>query len=116
MRGSLFSLPFLFWFGQGGMMRESTYQAGLIKRIETLIPGCVVLKNDPREIQGIPDLLVLYKDKWGMLEIKVSSKSKRQPNQMYYIETLGEMSFAAFIHPENEEEVLHGLTRALGSN
>lgn len=94
-------------------MRESTYQAGLIKRIENLIPGCVVLKNDPRDIQGIPDLLVLYKDRWAALEVKMSHASMVQPNQEYYIETLGAMSFASFINPQTEDEVLDGLTRAL---
>lgn len=95
-------------------MREATYQAGLIKRIETLIPGCVVLKNDPREIQGIPDLLVLYKDRWAVLEVKISHGAKVQPNQMYYIETLGAMSYASFINPDNEEAVLDELQQAFG--
>lgn len=95
-------------------MREATYQAGLIKRIENLIPGCVVLKNDPRDVQGIPDLLVLYKDKWAMLEVKISHSSQVQPNQMYYIETLGAMSYTSFINPDNEGEVLNELQHAFG--
>jgi len=95
-------------------MNESQYQAMLTLRIRNRFPGCVVLKTDPKDIQGIPDLLVLYGNKWAMLEVKISPKSKHQPNQMYYIETLGAMSYAAFINPDNEEEILNELQQALG--
>lgn len=95
-------------------MRESKYQTSLIKTIEERIPGSVVLKNDPRQIQGIPDLIILYKNMWGMLELKQSDSSEIGPNQQYYIDTLGAMSFASFIFPENEEDVLSALQQAFG--
>ena len=95
-------------------LRETTYQRNLIKRIKDLLPGSVVIKNDPNHIQGIPDLLVLYRDKWGALEVKLSASASVQPNQQYYVEHLGEMSYAAFIHPGNEEEILHELQLAFG--
>ena len=96
-------------------MRENKYQAYLIDELERMLPGCLVLKNDTSYIQGIPDLLVLYEDKWAMLEVKVSPVSAVQPNQEYYIDMLDSMSFAAFIYPENEREVLNALQRSFKS-
>lgn len=93
-------------------MRESTFQAALIKQIKSLYPGCVVLKNDANYIQGFPDLLILYNDRWAALECKGSRTSTKQPNQEYYVSMLDEMSFAAFICPENKEAVLSELQRS----
>jgi hypothetical protein len=97
-------------------MSESEYQAYLINVIEDLLPGAIVLKNDPRYIQGIPDLTILFNGGWAALEVKVSERAKIRPNQEYYIEHLNIMSFAAFIYPENEEQVLHELQRSFGSS
>jgi hypothetical protein len=95
-------------------LTEATYQRNLIKRIKELLPGAVVMKNDPGYIQGIPDLIVLWQNKWAALEVKVSGSSNIQPNQQYYVDQLGAMSYAAFIHPDNESEVLYELQRAFG--
>ncbi len=86
---------------------ESGFQDRLIKTIEALFPGCMVFKMD--QIQGIPDLLVLYRDKWASLECKRSAGAKRQPNQEYYVGKMDEMSFSRFVSPENKEEVLDEL-------
>ena len=94
-------------------MKEGDYQKHLKDRIKSLLPGCIVLKNDPTWIQGIPDLTVLHGDKWASLEVKKSCKEPHQPNQDYYVETMDAMAFSSFIFPENEEEVLNGLQRAL---
>ena len=96
-------------------MRENAFQARLIKRLKEMFPGCIVMKNDSGYIQGIPDLTILWKDKWAMLECKNSAKASRQPNQEYYITVAGEMSFGRFIFPENEEEVLSDLQQAFGT-
>ena len=90
-------------------MIESKFQANLIKKIKSLYPGCIVMKNDSSYIQGIPDLLVLYKDKWASLECKKTAKARHQPNQDYYVGQMNEMSFSRFISPENKEEVLREL-------
>lgn len=97
-------------------MRENEYQSNLKKKIEALIPGCYVLKNDPTYIQGIPDLLILYHDKWAILEVKKSANEPHQPNQDYYIETFAQWVFSSFIFPENEKEVLYELQQALGAS
>jgi len=96
-------------------MREATYQAQLVKVLRDLFPGCVIIKNDPEYLQGIPDLIILFGRSWAMLEVKASRHAPNRPNQDYYIDMLGEMSFAAFIYPENEEEVLHALQCAFES-
>lgn len=88
---------------------ERDFQHNLIKDIEAMLPGCVVLKNDPNYIQGIPDLSIFYKDKWATLECKKNSKASKQPNQEYYVDKMNEMSFSRFIYPENKEEVLDEL-------
>lgn len=93
-------------------MLESTYQSKLRKTLEAIFPGCIILKNDSALQQGIPDLLILWHDKWAALEVKASWDSPEQPNQHYYVELMDNMSFAAFIYPENQEEVLSALQHA----
>lgn len=95
-------------------MKEATYQKDLIKKLKLLFPGCLILKNDPKQIQGIPDLTIFYKDKWAMLEVKATSISKFRPNQHYYLEKLKTMSFAALINPDNEKDILDALQRSFG--
>lgn len=97
------------------MKRENQFQSALIKELKIIFPGCIVLKNDSSYCQGIPDLLVLYQDKWAMLECKRSASSSHRPNQDYYIQKLGEMSYANFISPENKEEVLNELQQTFQS-
>lgn len=94
---------------------ESKFQAELIKDIKTIFPGCIVLKNDPNYIQGIPDLTVFWNDRWATLEVKKSANASHQPNQDYYVEYMNNMSFSRFIYPENKEEVLYELQHAFGS-
>ena len=94
-------------------MKESRFQRKLIEEIEELFPGCIVMKNDPNYIQGIPDLLILYKNKWAALECKRESGSSRRPNQEYYVDKMNKMSYASFIFPENEKEVLNELEQSL---
>lgn len=96
-------------------MLESKFQGALIKELKTLFPGCLVLKNDPNYIQGFPDLTVLYRDKWALLESKREPKASHRPNQDYYIDIADGMSFARFICPENKQEVLHELQQAFES-
>lgn len=94
-------------------MLENRFKTNLINEIETLLPGCIILHPDPTEIQGIPDLLILYNDKWAALEGKKNAEASHRPNQDYYVELMNSMSFAAFIYPENKEEILYELQKAL---
>ena len=86
---------------------ESGFQDSLIKQIKKILPGSLVFKMD--QIQGLPDLLILYKDKWASLECKRTATAKRQPNQEYYVNHMNEMSFSRFISPENREDILDEL-------
>lgn len=95
--------------------KESKFQNKLIDILKDRFEGCIVLKNDPTYIQGIPDLLVLYKDKWAALECKRSAGASHRPNQDYYVDTMNDMSFARFIFPENQEEVLNELQHTFGT-
>ena len=90
-------------------MTESEYQAKLKKKLKVLFPGCMVLKEDSREIQGIPDLLILYNNKWATLEVKIDEDADHQPNQDYYVDKMDGMSFSRFIFPNNEDMVLNEL-------
>lgn len=92
-------------------MIESKFQANFIKELQRTFPGCIVMKNDSGYIQGIPDLTVLYKDKWAVLEMKKSAREHHQPNQDYYVNKLDRMSFSRFVYPENKEEVLSELRK-----
>lgn len=88
------------------MARENKFQAKLIKDLKEMFKGCIVTKLNSGHIQGIPDLLILYKDKWATLECKRGRTADKQPNQDYYVERMDEMSFSRFIYPENRDEVL----------
>ena len=94
-------------------MTEAKFQSELIRKLRRTFPDCIILKNDPGYLQGIPDLVIFYESRYAFLEVKASERSPVQPNQDYYVQKLNEMSFAAFIHPSNEEEVLCALRRAL---
>lgn len=114
LKSETFRMYSSFCFVIGGDMRENDYQQELIKKIKARIPGCTVLKNDPNYIQGIPDLTVMYRGRGAMLEVKASEKSKERPNQRYFVDLFNESeTFAAFIYPENEEEVLRALEQSL---
>ena len=90
-------------------MLENKFKTNLIREIEHMLPGCIITHLDPNEIQGIPDLLILYKDKWACLEGKKNANASVRPNQAYYVDLMDGMSFASFIYPENKDEVLDAL-------
>jgi len=93
-------------------MRESKFQSKLKDELETIFPGCIILKNDANYLQGFPDLTILYKNSWAVLECKKSLTESFQPNQEYYLGLCDGMSFASMICPENKEAVLYELQRA----
>ena len=100
--------------GEGNIISklESKFQAELIKDIKEMFPGCIVLKNDPNYIQGIPDLTIFYKNRWATLEVKKSADASHQPNQDFYVAKMDALSFSRFIYPENKEEVLYELQQS----
>ena len=90
--------------------KESDFQADVIKMVEARFPGCYCVKQDTR--QGTPDLLILHQKHWAMLENKIDENAEHQPNQDWYVNHFNEMSFSAFVYPENVEEVLNEMERS----
>lgn len=90
------------------------YKTKLKQTIENRLPGCFIMTQDPADThQGIPDWLILWNDRWAMLEVKASEKAEHQPNQEYWVNYYNQFGFTSFIYPENEQEVLDALQSAL---
>jgi hypothetical protein len=96
-------------------MRESVYQTRIIRRLKEEFPGCLVIKQDPDYMQGIPDLFILNGRAWAMLEVKASIDAPERPNQGYFIDKFNDLSYASFVYPENEEQVFNELQLALSN-
>ena len=96
-------------------MIESKFQKKVVDSIRSLYPDCLILKNDPNYIQGIPDLMVLIGSHWCALECKRSINAPISPNQEYYVSKMNDMSFASFVYPENLSEVLDAIQQAFGA-
>lgn len=94
---------------------ESAFQANLKKDVGLILPGSVMFKLDSSEIQGIPDQLILWRDRWAILEVKRSANSPFRPNQEYYIDMFNRMSFSSVIYPENKEAVLNAIQHTFAS-
>jgi len=95
------------------MTPEGRFKKELKKDLRDLFPGSIVMQLDSQEIQGIPDLLILWNDRWATLECKKSKKASHRPNQDYYVDLMNEMSYSSFIYPENKAVVLDELQQAL---
>ena len=93
-------------------MNETGYKKHITDRLEELFPGCVILRGDSSYNQGIPDIFILWNSFWAALEFKIHPRARIQANQEYYVNRLNDMSFAAFIHPGNEEDILYALEQA----
>ena len=87
---------------------ESQFQNKLIKRIKSEFgnDNVIILKNDPNYIQGFPDLTILGKKRYAILECKRSKNEHKQPNQEFYVNKANRLSYGRFIYPENEQQVL----------
>ncbi len=96
------------------MKKENVFQSSIKQQLFKINKDIIVLKNDPEFYQGIPDLIILYNNKWAALECKRTANASIRPNQQFYINLFNKMSYAAFIYPENREEVINELCKALG--
>lgn len=101
---------------------ESKFQSKLIKQLEDIFPGCVVLKNDSGYKKNIPDLTVFYKNHYAILEVKrserafkESTKEDGRKNQEYYVNKFNDWSFASFVYPENVDQVLSRMKEVFDS-
>lgn len=99
-------------------MLEAEYKPLMLERLEKRFSSYGAIwwqHNDPNapKSQGIPDLTVYIGGRWFLLEVKRSEKSKKRPNQDWWIEKWSQVTFCAVIFPENEEEVFHAMARSL---
>ena len=108
-----YTLFFIYGKGPHVMVRENAFQAKVIRELRSVFPGCIILINDPNYIQGFPDITILYKTKWAVLECKKSLYEPYRPNQEYYLELCDDMSFGSMICPENMKGVLDELQQTL---
>lgn len=97
-------------------MYENEYQRRLKKKLKERFPGCYILKTDSMDIQGMPDLVLLYGPRWAALEVKKSKTAPHRPNQDYHVGKLDDMGYAAFIFPENEENILNELSNVFAGS
>ena len=95
------------------MTPEGKFKRELKTELTEMFPGCIITQLDPNDIQGVPDLLILYKDRWATLECKKSEDASHRPNQDYYVGLMNDMSYSSFIFPENKKAVLDELQQAL---
>lgn len=93
---------------------EGRFKEEFSNELSFLFPDIVMLKNDEQMLQGVPDMLLLFEDKWAMLEFKANENSAVQPNQRYYVGLFNTMSYSTFVFPENRDEVLEELSRHFG--
>lgn len=96
-------------------MTESEFQSLVIKELKTRFPSAVIFKASDMGIQGFPDIVILHGRHWAALEVKKSRKSKRQPNQDFWVTELDKMSYSTFIYPENKEDVYREMELALST-
>ena len=93
-------------------MLESEFVTLLKEELRMRFRDCFIIKLDANQVQGIPDLLVLWRSQWAILETKSGRRSVHQPNQEYYIDKFDTMSFAAFVNQLNYQDVLDDMERA----
>lgn len=88
---------------------EGRFKSEFIKDLRDMFPDCLIHFMDSQQLQGVPDILFIWHQYYAFFECKESERAARQPNQEYYIQWFSDWSFAAFVYPENKEEVLHAL-------
>lgn len=97
---------------------ERDYKSQMLKRLEKRFSRYGPVRwqhNDPtaNNSQGIPDCTIFIGPFWMFLEVKRSEKSKKRPNQDWWIDHWSRVTFCAVIFPENEEEVFNAMERSL---
>lgn len=95
------------------MTDEGKFKADLVEELRELFPEAIITYLDPTHIQGLPDIIILYGDRWATLEAKKSKTASHRPNQDYYVDLMNSMSYSSFIYPENREEIIYELQQSL---
>lgn len=94
------------------MKSESAFRTSFINKLKSLSPDIMVEFADPKKVNGIPDLIIFFREKYARIETKRSSTASKRLHQEYYINLFKSQGiYATFLTPENEEEVLNELRR-----
>lgn len=100
---------------RGGLdivMNESQFRTNFIKKLKKISPEIFVEFADPGRVNGIPDLIIFFKNKHARIETKKSKNASKRQHQEYYINLFNSYGvYSTFLSPENEEEVLNELRR-----
>lgn len=94
-------------------MKEAGFKSEFLGRLSArCAEEGVELEIIPKNpLRSRPDTVILGKGAWATLEFKRSKDADHQPNQDYHILRLNKMGYAAFVYPENSEEVFGELER-----
>ena len=89
-------------------MLESGFKAKFLEELENRLPQ-LDLDFYTTDRRSMPDTAVLGPGVWAVLEFKKMEDADQQPNQGHHIRRLNKKGYAAFVYPENAEEVLSEL-------
>lgn len=93
-------------------MSEATFRTKFLKDVKDLSPDIIIEFADPQRRNGIPDVIIFYKKKFARIETKKSKNASKRLHQQYYIDYFNNQGiYAAFLTPENKEEVFNALRR-----
>lgn len=93
-------------------MSEASFRTNFLKKVKDLSPEIFIEFADPHRVNGIPDVIIFYKGKHARLETKRSKDASKRLHQEYYINYFNSQGiYAAFLMPENKEEVFNALRR-----
>jgi len=90
-------------------MLEATFKARFIERLRCRLRGVDLDIIHNTTGNSKPDLIILGSPNWAALEFKKTARSKTRPNQPYHVERMNAKSYARFVYPTIEEEVLDEL-------
>ena len=88
---------------------ENKFKDKIKKRLN-LFPNSYHFTKEAVSLRVIPDIIGCSNGKFFALEVKASRNSNKTEMQKHILEKIKRAgSFASFIYPENEEEVLTAL-------
>jgi hypothetical protein len=91
---------------------EREFEAEFMETINEIFPNGWWIKGNSVMQQGIPDRTFFWGPHWAMFEFKRATGAAQQANQDWFIEYFNNMSFAAFVTPQNCHEVLDEIQQA----
>ena len=87
-----------FLFERSSNVKESDFQANTIKKLKVMFPGAIITKLDASYILGIPEVLILWGQRWAVFEFKKYVHATKRQNPDSYVDRMNTMSFARVIY------------------